>query len=84
MSKRREVMRIGGWLALVWGVASVLLAIATDLDWADLAGGYGLPLAITGAWTVVGLAVLNRHEQRVAQARVANRITPNQQGAVSR
>jgi hypothetical protein len=84
MSKRREVMRVGGWLALVWGVASVVLAIATDLDWADLAGGYGLPLAITGAWAVVGLAVLNRHQQRVAQDRVANRISPNQQGAVSR
>jgi hypothetical protein len=84
MSKRREVMRVGGWLALVWGVVSVVLAIATDLDWADLAGGYGLALAITGAWTVVGLAFLNRHEQRLAQARVANRITPNQQGAVSR
>lgn len=84
MSKRYDVMRVGGWLALVWGVASVLLAIATDLDWADLAGGYGLGLAFTGAWTVVGLAFLNRHQQRVAQARVANRITPNQQGAVSR
>jgi hypothetical protein len=84
MSKRREVMRVGGWLALVWGVVSVLLAIATDLDWADLAGGYGLPLAITGAWAVVGLAFLHRHEQRLAQTRVANRITPNQQGAVSR
>ena len=70
-------------MALVWGVASVLLAIATDLDWADLAGGYGLPLAITGAWTVVGVELLNRHQQRLSQAR-ASRITPNQQGAVSR
>ena len=84
MSKRREVMRVGGWLALVWGVASVLLAIATDLDWADLAGGYGLGLAITGAWTVVGVELLNRHQQRLAQARVASRMPTNQQGAVSR
>jgi len=84
MSKRRDVMRVGGWLALVWGVASVVLAIATDLDWADLAGGYGLGLAFTGAWTVAGLELLKRHQQRVSQARAANRIAPNQQGAVSR
>jgi hypothetical protein len=84
MSKRREVMRLGGWLALVWGFASVVLAIATDLDWADLAGGYGLGLAFTGAWTVVGLELLNRHQQRLSQARAANRITPNQKAAVSR
>jgi hypothetical protein len=84
MSKRRDVMRIGGWLALIWGVASVLLAMATDLDWADLAGGYGLLLALTGGWTVAGLAFLGRHEQRMAQAKAANLIVTNRQGAVSR
>lgn len=76
-------MRVAGWLALIWGVASVALAIATDLDWADLAGGYGLGLAFTGAWTVLGVELLNRHQQRVSRARAVNRITTNQQGAVS-
>jgi len=84
MSKRRDVMRIGGWLALTWGLISVVLAVATDFPWADLAGGYGLLLALTGGWTVAGLAFLSRHEQRTAQAKAANRIVSNQQGAVSR
>lgn len=82
--KRRDVMRVAGWLALIWGVVSVTLAIATSFDWADLAGGYGLLLAVTGAWTVAGTELLGRHERRMAQARAGSRITPNRQGAVSR
>jgi hypothetical protein len=41
-------------------------------------------LALTGGWTVGGLAFLRRHEQRMAQAKAANRIVTNRQGAVSR
>lgn len=82
MNKRRDVMRVGGWLAMVWGAVSVALAIATNYDWADLAGGYGLLLALTGAWTVAGLELLNRYERRTARA--SNRIATNRQGALSR
>ena len=84
MNKRRDVMRVAGWLALVWGVVSVALAIATSFDWADLAGGYGLMLALTGGWTVTGLELLTRHERRAAQAKALNRIATNRQGALSR
>ena len=82
MNKRRDVMRVGGWLAMVWGVVSVALAIATNNQFADLAGGYGLMLALTGGWTVAGLEVLSRHERRTAKA--TNRIATNRQGALSR
>lgn len=82
MSKRREVMRVGGWLAVVWGVTSVLLAIATDDLWADLAGGYGLLVALAGMWQVAGLELLTRRE-RMAQARAENRVVPNR-GALTR
>ena len=81
MNKRRDVMRVGGWLAMVWGVVSVTLAIATNYDWADLAGGYGILLTLTGGWTVAGLELLGRHERRTAKA--TNRIS-NRQGALSR
>jgi hypothetical protein len=82
MNKRRDVMRVGGWLAMVWGVVSVALAIATNYDWADLAGGYGILLTLTGGWTVAGLELLSRHERRTAEA--TNRISANRQGALSR
>lgn len=82
MNKRRDVMRVGGWLAMAWGVVSVVLAIATTNEFADLAGGYGLMLALTGGWTVAGLELLGRHERRTAKA--SNRIAPNRQGALSR
>ena len=83
MSKRRDVMRIGGWLALAWGLISVALAVATDSEWADLAGGYGLLLSLAGGWTVAGLAFLGRYEQRVAQAKATSRVISNR-GALSR
>jgi hypothetical protein len=82
MNKRRDVMRVGGWLAMVWGVVSAVLAIATTNEFADLAGGYGLLLAVSGAWTVAGLELLGRHERRAAKA--TNRIAANRQGALSR
>lgn len=82
MNKRRDVMRVGGWLAMVWGAVSVALAIATNYDWADLAGGYGIMLTLTGAWTVAGVELLSRHERRTAKA--SNRIATNRQGALSR
>ena len=82
MNKRRDVMRVGGWLAMIWGVVSVALAIATTNEFADLAGGYGLLLAMAGAWTVAGLELLGRHERRTAKA--TNRIVTNRQGALSR
>lgn len=82
MNKRRDLMRVGGWLAMVWGMVSVVLAIATTNEFADLAGGYGLLLALTGAWTVAGLQLLSRHERRTANA--TNRIATNRQGALSR
>ena len=82
MNKRRDVMRVGGWLAMVWGVVSVVLAIATTNEFADLAGGYGLLLVLTGAWAVAGVELLSRHERRTAQA--TNRMATNRQGALSR
>jgi hypothetical protein len=82
--KRRDVMRVAGWLAMVWGVISVALAITTSFDWADLAGGYGLLLAVTGAWTVTGTELLDRHQRRAAQAKAVNRMPTNRQGALSR
>jgi hypothetical protein len=82
MNKRRDVMRVGGWLAMVWGVVSVALAIATNNEFADLAGGYGMLLAVAGAWTVAGLQLLARHERRTAKA--SNRVATNRQGALSR
>jgi hypothetical protein len=84
MNKRRDVMRVGGWLAMTWGLVSVALAITTNFDWADLAGGYGLMLALTGGWTVAGLGLLSRHERRMAQAQTPSRITSNRQGVLSR
>lgn len=82
MNKRRDVMRVGGWLAMVWGVVSVALAIATNFDWADLAGGYGILLTLTGAWTVAGVELLGRYERRTAKA--TNRIATERQSALSR
>jgi len=83
MQMRRDVMRTAGWLAIAFGLVSVVLAIATEFVWADLAGGYGLPVAMAGMWTVGGLELLTRREHRAAQARAASRVVPNR-GALSR
>ncbi|MGH2463611.1 MAG: hypothetical protein ACRDFZ_08340 [Candidatus Limnocylindria bacterium] len=80
---RRDALRAAGWLAIGLGLISVVLAIATDHVWADLAGGYGLPVALAGMWTVGGLGLLSRREHRMAQARTQRRTVPSR-GALSR
>ena len=63
MSTRRQGMRIAGWLGILSGIAAMVLAVASDDRFADLAGAYGLLFVVAGAWTVAGLFLLERHER---------------------
>jgi hypothetical protein len=79
MSKRREALRVAGWLALVSGLASLLAAALTDTVAIDYVAAYGVLLAGAGLWAVGGVALLNRYERRSAARQVALSTVPNRQ-----
>jgi hypothetical protein len=76
MTRRREIMRAAGWTAIIGGLAAMAAAILTQSEGIDLLGGYGVLIALTGGWTVVGLKVLTYREQAAAGRRVAARARP--------
>jgi hypothetical protein len=84
MSKRREFLRAAGWMAVIGGLAGLAIAVVSDQQWADLAGAYGLLFVLSGAWTVGGVSVLNRHERRAARVRAAARIVTDPREPISR
>jgi hypothetical protein len=79
MNKRREALRVAGWLAVLGGLVSVVGAAFTDELALDYLAAYGILLLGAGAWAIGGLAALNRYERRTAARQVAVRAIPNRQ-----
>jgi hypothetical protein len=79
MNKRREVLRVAGWIAVLGGLLSVIGAAVTDTVVLDYMAAYGILFLGAGSWAIAGLAVLNRYERRVAARHVAVRAVPNRQ-----
>ena len=84
MNRRREVLRVAGWLAVICGLASTTAAVMSDALVADLMGGYGLLIALAGGWALIGLHVLSRREQVATERRVATRAVSNRTGVLGR
>jgi hypothetical protein len=84
MSKRRESMRVAGWLAIAAGLSAVALAMVSTELWADVLGAYGLLFFLTGAWAVGGIALLGGYERRAARAEATARISADPRETVSR
>ena len=83
MQKRREAMRVAGWLGVAAGMFAIGFSVVNGSDVARLAGSYGIMLVFGGAWALVGLQILARHERRTALARNTQPIA-DQRPAVSR
>jgi len=84
MNKRREVMRIAGWLAVLSGAAAMGASVLTDSFAIDFLGAYGLLFTMTGGWTLAGLSLLARNERRAAARQDAARVIQNQPTVLGR
>jgi hypothetical protein len=81
MQKRREALRVAGWVGVLVGVIGIAIGATSGTDVARMVGAYGMLLVLSGGWAVIGVELLVRHERRgarVPQAPVAQR------GVVSR
>jgi hypothetical protein len=79
MSKRREALRVAGWLTLLTGLISVVAAAFTDMAVVDYMAAYGVLFVGAGLWVVAGLAVVSRYERRAAARHVTVAPVPNRQ-----
>jgi hypothetical protein len=66
MSKRREALRVAGWLTLLTGLISVVGAALTNVATLDYVAAYGVLFVGAGLWVVLGLSAVTRYERRVA------------------
>ena len=73
MTRRRELMHMAGWTAVVGGLAALAGAILVESAAVDMLGSYGMLVALAGGWIVVGLKVLSRREEAIAERSSAAR-----------
>lgn len=84
MQKRREALRIAGWLGVLTGLIGLAVGAIGGSDVARLVGAYGMLLVLSGGWAVIGTELLVRHERRAAAVTRSARAASDQQGALSR
>jgi hypothetical protein len=80
MNKRRETLRVAGWLAVLAGLTATAAAVLTDSRPMDLMGAYGLLLSLAGTWAVIGVTVLSRLERNAHERELAPNAAPDQTG----
>ena len=81
MQKRREALRVAGWVGVLVGVLAIAIGATAGTDVARMVGAYGMLLVLSGGWAVIGVELLVRHDRR--GARVQQAPVP-QRGVVSR
>jgi hypothetical protein len=82
MNKRREALRVAGWIAMLAGAVGLTVGAFSGSDLGRLIGSYAMLLLGAGAWAVVGLEVLERYERR--SSRVLQASSDEQRRVVSR
>ena len=78
MQKRREALRVAGWIGVLIGVIAMAIGATAGTDVARLVGTYGMLLVLSGGWAVVGVELLVRHERR--SRRVQQAASPSSEG----
>jgi hypothetical protein len=83
MQKRRVALRVAGWLAMLSGAVGLTAGALLATPMGGMVGTYGLLLIVAGAWTVIGIELVERHQRRSSRIPQAAGTT-DQRGVVSR
>lgn len=82
MQKRRDALRVAGWIAMLAGAVGLTVGALVGGDGGGLMGTYGMLLIVSGAWAVVGLELMVRVERRTS--RVPQAAGQDHRGVVNR
>jgi hypothetical protein len=82
MQKRREGLRVAGWIGVLAGVIGLAIGAVGGSDAAHLVGAYGMLFLLAGGWAVIGVELLVRHDRR--SRRVPQPAVSEQRGILSR